>query len=51
MSSTGTASHRTSIVEPKPGQNLLLSLLKPDTAARIYPDLQLVPLDAGAGAL
>jgi hypothetical protein len=47
MSSTGTTSPRASIVEPKPGQNLLLSLLKPDTAARIYPDLQLVPLALG----
>jgi len=47
MSSSIIISNRPSIIQPKPGQNLLLSLLQPDSAARIYPHLQLVPLALG----
>lgn len=47
MESASTASYKTSIIVPQPSQNVLLSLLTPETAARIYPHLQLVPLELG----
>jgi hypothetical protein len=47
MESTSTASYKTSIIVPQPSQNVLLSLLNAETAARIYPHLLLVPMELG----
>jgi len=47
MECTCTTSGKTSIIVPQPSQNVLLSLLNPETAERIYPHLHLVPMELG----